>query len=143
MDQAVENALKRRDELRVELTRLQEELSEAERFLALYEQFSRTAVEHGETPNETRAAHVRRQRRRLTPGEIADIAERLIVDAGTPLTRSQIASRLEERDVRLPGADQVQKARYIGTIMWRKGDRFKNIEGRGYWPLSAGEPALS
>ena len=43
----------------------------------------------------------------------------------------------EARDVEIPATD---KARYVGTIMWRNKSKFLNIEGRGYW--LRGEPVL-
>jgi hypothetical protein len=58
------------------------------------------------------------------------MVERLIRDVGSPMTRGQIVEALALRDVDLPAAD---KARYIGTIIWRHKSIFVNLKGRGYW----------
>jgi hypothetical protein len=56
--------------------------------------------------------------------------ERLIRETGRPMTRGEIVSAFERRDVDIPAKD---KARYLGTIAWRHKGTFVNIEGRGYW----------
>jgi hypothetical protein len=62
--------------------------------------------------------------------EIAQMIERVIRKVGEPMTRGQLVEALERRDVDFPAAD---KARYIGTIIWRHKAVFVNIEGKGYW----------
>jgi hypothetical protein len=37
---------------------------------------------------------------------------------------------MEKRDVTLPSED---KPRYVGTILWRNSDRFRNLPEFGYW----------
>ena len=77
----------------------------------------------------------RKRRSGPAPKEIVELVARMIREAGRPLTRGDITDMLDARDVELPGAD---KARYVGTIMWRNKAQFLNIEGRGYW--LRGEP---
>lgn len=78
------------------------------------------------------------RRRGAKPDEIAHTVQRIIGEVGKPMTRGQLVQALERRDVQLQAAD---KARYIGTIVWRHKSIFVNIEGRGYWlrgmPLDA------
>lgn len=69
------------------------------------------------------------------PAEIATLMERIIRDVGRPMTRGEIVSALEARDMMIPYED---KPRYVGTIAWRHKGLFENIEGRGYW--LRGEP---
>lgn len=127
MSDAYYNALKRKREL-------QEELAKVETFLELFPTFSRPKTEQivssdvdssvgnlGENP--------RTDRRRIKPAELADIVERVIREKDHPMTRGEIVEALEQRDVILPAKD---KARYVGTILWREGERFVNVPKKGY-----------
>jgi hypothetical protein len=73
--------------------------------------------------------------KRGRPAEIVAIIERIIREAGRPLTRGEIVEALEQRDVHIPAED---KQRYIGTIAWRHKSVFGNVGGLGYW--LTGEP---
>lgn len=152
MTKAIENAKKR-------LSELQRQAAEIERFLQLYEAFeSGTDVDQGDMPSHRENAQfignfstetsvdkpVKNARRRgPRPTEIVKIMERLIREAGRPLTRGEIIAALEHRAVQVPGAD---KPRYIGTIAWRNKSIFMNVEGLGYWlrreplPVAMGLP---
>jgi hypothetical protein len=136
MDQAVENAIARRNELRVTIERLQAELIEIEGFLSLYERFSGAPVKRGETADRGESTtHIKTRRRRLPPAELAEMASEIILAVGRPMTRGEIATALEGRNVLLWGGDAREKAKYLGTILWRRNDRFVNFEGHGYWPI--------
>jgi hypothetical protein len=71
------------------------------------------------------------------------MTERLIREAGHPLTRGEIVKAFEARDVEIPAKDP---ARYLGTIAWRHKGMFKNVEGLGYWlkgePMPSGSKLL-
>ena len=56
----------------------------------------------------------------------------------SPMTRGEIAVEIERRGTVLPGNDRSEKAKYVGTILWRNSEIFQNLEGKGYW--LAGEP---
>ncbi len=159
MANAIENARKRLAELR-------QEVAEIERFLEMYEAFDTgTGMDHSELHTAQTNAKIagnistelnsqvvdkivdkiagKRRRRTTRPAEIVQIAERVIRDAGRPLTRGEIVEALERRDVEIPATD---KPRYIGTIAWRNKGTFRNIEGLGYWlteeplPMAMGLP---
>jgi hypothetical protein len=140
MDKAVGNALLRKKEL-------ERELAEIEQFLKLYDRFSSgTVAEQNDAHNSPKAVENAHQedalddgapRRRLRTKDIADLAERLIAAEGRPLSRTELVARMEANGLDLPSAD---KARYIGTILWRNRDRFVNLAGRGYQLVSALEP---
>jgi len=148
MSKALDNAIKRAAELR-------KELAEVEGFIRLYEVFSggSDAAEFGASPSrETQAdrqfignnpvdnqetvsgeksGRIRtRHRRGATPNELAEVVERVIRGAGRPMTRGELVSALDARDMEIPAED---KPRYIGTIMWRNKSKFVNISGLGYW----------
>ena len=140
MDQALINALKRQKELR-------KELAEIEEFLRLYQQFSGADQEHtppvntgdGPTHGGAREPTQRGPREptqgpvRSGPKAVADVAAGILKDLGVPLTRGELATELELRKVSLPGKDRENRARYVGTILWRNPERFEQIKGRGYW----------
>ena len=147
MANAIENARKR-------LSALRNQVAEIERFLEMYEAFDAgTDADRGELranpasaplsgniPTESNSLVVdksveKRRRRGPRPAEIVQILERVIREAGRPLTRGEIVEALEHRDVEISAED---KHRYIGTIAWRNKSIFKNIEGLGYW--LTGEP---
>lgn len=60
---------------------------------------------------------------------ITDAAAEIIREAGRPLMRGDIVDRLEARGMKILSTD---KAKYIGTILWRNQERFPNVEGVGY-----------
>lgn len=64
------------------------------------------------------------------PDEIALHMERIIREAGRPMTRGEIVKAFEVRDLKIPYDD---KGRYVGTIAWRHKGTFVNIPGQGYW----------
>lgn len=132
MPSALENAKRRFAELK-------KELEEIQTFIALYERYSGLSTElstgtySAEVSPDTQKYGVTNKRIRnagLTPKGIVELAERVIRESGRPLTRGDLVAMFAARDVELPGDD---KARYIGTIMWRHKSKFINIEGRGYW----------
>src|SRR5205807_4316658 len=140
MTHAIENARKR-------LTELKRQIAELERFVQMYEELDAgtdadqsdiqaarlngTLIGNKLVDNVSRA----RRRKRGRPAEIVAIIERIIRDAGRPLTRGEIVEALEQRDVHIPAED---KQRYIGTIAWRHKSVFGNVGGLGYWLI--GEP---
>jgi hypothetical protein len=147
---AIENARKR-------VIGLKRQLAELERFIQMYEE-----LDAGKEANQadTHAGHLNgalignnsgdnfpreRRRKRGRPAEIVAIIERIIREAGRPLTRGEIVEALELRDVHIPAED---KQRYIGTIAWRHKGAFENVGGLGYWltgeplPIAMGLPLV-
>ena len=142
-DDAYKNAIKRRNELL-------SELKEVELFISLYQRFIGT--KEGETeplyqpsifgddmakPDSVEPAP-HRKKRRGNPGIIADAAERIIRESGRPMVRGEIAEALEAGGIEIPSGD---KARYVGTVLWRQSDRFENLEGEGYWIKGVPRPS--
>lgn len=139
MDNAVQNALSRQAEIL-------QELEEIKLFLKLHQRFAGT--KRGETEPKASSANGLYYypvpeyqgasllggddtaiRRRGRPADFADMMERIIREEGQPLSRNELVSQLEKRDVVIPSLD---KPRYVGTILWRNRDRFINIPGHGY-----------
>jgi hypothetical protein len=147
MDQAVSKALKEKEEL-------QKRLAEIEQFLRLYREFSEaTQSDNKEKPsvdklNEStqindksltsRPKIPRVKMRPRGPRHVVSFSRGILQDIGEPLTRGELVSELETKNVLLPGADKESRARYVGTILWRHPKEFEHIPGRGYW--LKGEP---
>jgi hypothetical protein len=132
MDEAYHNAVKRKKQLEAEL-------SEVETFLSLYPKFSAIAVDDAPpidskrvdaTPAAQSSEPPNLDRRRGNPDQIASLVEKILISHNRPMTRGEIADEIERMGVRLPAQD---KAKYVGTILWRKRALFKNHEGKGYW----------
>jgi hypothetical protein len=151
------------DKALTRLAELQREVSELKQFIEMYQKLEgvpNLALEpsksaspgHELTGNNTRSYanqpgdNQRKPARKdrlpgASPREIAEIMERVIREAGRPLSRGEIVEALERRDVEIPAKD---KPRYVGTIAWRNKGTFLNIDGRGYWlrnvPLASKTP---
>jgi hypothetical protein len=124
---------------------LRKELAELEQFIAVYQRLAgdnvNAAAPDVQKPPEnqqdkTQPAQLQiRPRGRLSkplkPKEIARIAKDIILAHGAPMTRGKLATAIESRGHLLPSDD---KARHIGTIMWRNKKTFENVAGEGYWP---------
>lgn len=71
-----------------------------------------------------------RPRNLVTPAEIANRVEGILREAGRPMTRSELATKLMEEGIPLVGSDI---SKNVGTILWRHKDRFVNLKRLGYW----------
>ncbi|MCG8559165.1 MAG: hypothetical protein MI824_05135 [Hyphomicrobiales bacterium] len=143
MDSAYDNALKKKK-------KLERELEEIEQFLTLYERFSGTKLEENDLGAEEQSIEIEthivpRQRiegsgrQRLRPRDLGPIVKRVLLETGRPMTRGPLVEALEKRGIEVKGAE---KAKYLGTVLWRMGDEFVNIEGEGYWPRGMDCPAV-
>ena len=65
------------------------------------------------------------------------MAEEEILAQGRPMTRSELVTALERRGVEMVAKD---RAKNLGTILWRFSNRFENLPGEGYWPKSHPPP---
>jgi hypothetical protein len=116
---------------------LRQELEKIDNFLDLYRELTGTEAVRSEPSAATDSAEPPKSHgRKRTPGtakpsDVGPMARRILLDNGKPMTRSELLKALEERDVVLAGED---KAKYLGTILWRMKEAFINLEGFGYWP---------
>lgn len=150
MERAFANAIRRRSELR-------QDLAEVEQFLALYERFKgiddpsqpslyprSLPTEHVQMEDEagTEAIQVlagvekndgvsERRQKGLSRLELKPHIDRIIRDAGRPLTRGMLLNRLDRHGVVVGG--EADRAKNMGTIMWRLRADFVNLTGYGYW----------
>lgn len=133
MSDALNNALKRKEELL-------KELAVIEQFLALHAQFAaRTNQE--ETKPSPQVVHRESAtfplKQRGRPADFAAIMERILLDVGRPLNRSEMVEEIENRGVGIPSED---KPRYVGTILWRYSEKFDHADD-GYWLKGRDRPA--
>ena len=139
-EDAIRKALKKKRELEVEIKRLDE-------FIRLYEELMGTKVIQDEmlspgdvAPQKTgqkQGIRLRFSGKAATPAKIAEVAASLIREIGAPIQRGQLVKLVEDRGLRINSED---KARYLGTILWRHNDQFTNVDGRGYWLQELGTP---
>jgi hypothetical protein len=132
MEDTLVKALKRRRELQSELAELDQFIETYRRLLGLGKSERPLAEETGglAQPRRDLFQAVGIPRRRGAPQDFADIAERVLAHMGRPLTRYQLVDAIEREGVEIPSSD---KARYLGTILWRHKDRFVNLVDFGYW----------
>lgn len=135
MDQVLEKAVRRRLELENELVKLDE-------FIRMYRELQGTSREpvdtggnFGPSPPTRAAAETSIEssgviRPRGRPADFANIMETILKDEGHPMQRGEFVEEVEKRGHLIPSED---KPRYLGTILWRREDKFQSVEGRGYW----------
>lgn len=113
--------------------KLLEEIDLIDQFIGLHERLfgdaSKAPIENVSS-TQTQEPITPRIRRRNNPSQIADRAEAVIRAVGHPVQRGELVKRIESDGLPIHSDD---KAKYIGTVLWRESDRFENIEGEGYW----------
>lgn len=127
MDELLQKAIERREALRRELAAIEnliQALSEIEPPAPRPEQ------------RELFTPRAKRPRRAAAIAAMMDEAERLILEAGKPLTRGELLRQLEASGHAIEGSD---KNKVLGTNLWRS-RRFHNLQGVGYWPKSTPIP---
>jgi len=134
-EQAYENALRRKREI-------QRELNEIDEFLRLHQKYQGI---DGEQARPSKVPHDRIRRRisgvagradlkgQRSPSRdvAAKVAYEILLENGEPMTRTELVEAFDKRGNPIAGTD---RAKNMGTIMWRLNDKFVNIEGYGYWP---------
>ena len=133
-DTAYRNALKKREELK-------RDLEKVETFLELYAEFSdepplpSAAGSSASDSARTIPEHVVRETiSRLpepTAWKVKRVSRQAMLDAGHPLNRADLTEAVEKAGIRIVARD---RGNYIGTVIWRAKDEFVNIKGHGYWP---------
>ncbi|WP_322965286.1 hypothetical protein [Sphingomonas fuzhouensis] len=134
MDELLRQAYERRE-------RLRQELKLVENLIADYLRLEARTLNGAKPANyELSLEEPAATRHRLTGAQlknVMDAAEALIIEAGKPLSRSELMERLETQGFHFPGTD---KTKVFGTNLWRS-KRFLNLKGIGYWPKGAPLPA--
>ncbi|EJU12941.1 hypothetical protein LH128_11226 [Sphingomonas sp. LH128] len=134
-DDLFDKALKRREELQLEIEAL-DKLIETYRML-----MNRRQVVDDSAADEPRlfklpskrAAHAEKI------AEMIDAARRIIIAKNQPMKRGELREEVEAAGYKVTGND---KNKVFGTNLWRSG-KFRMIEGKGYWPIDAALPSES
>jgi hypothetical protein len=131
-----QDALRRRDELR-------KQLADIEEFIRIWDRYFGTEAERSPAPPPTKVAPSTNGRaaptRSPTRAIAGEIARRVILAKGLPMTRGELVAAFSREGMPIAGENPNKN---MGTIMWRMRDRFTNIEGRGYWPSDVPCPAI-
>jgi len=140
MDESLAKALRKRDELRAALAKVEQFIALHAEIFGTNEELEALTAELVARPSrESQEAMFRAALQKIRPGisvsALVGAAERVLRDAGHPMTRGELVAALETRGVPMSTNDP---SRYVGTILWRHQEKFENIEGRGYW--LKGEP---
>lgn len=115
--------LKRREELRLESEALEQLIRTYQSLMMLPADPPQDQLDLWKTQ------HSKKAKSAYVADMLAD-ARRMIIDAGKPLTRSDLLKRLEAAGYVIDGRD---RSKVLGTNVWRSG-RFVQVEGHGYWP---------
>jgi len=123
---AIQNALRRKEEL-------QRELDEIEVFIAVHNRFATTddrpAARQPKVAGKRARPEVVRSPRTSRPANFANLVDEILAELGRPMTRAELVNAIEARGVSIPSGD---KQRYLGTILWRRRDLFVHHDGVGY-----------
>lgn len=131
MDELLRKAIERRDQLR-------RDLEAVDLFIRSY-----GAEQERDAPrppqedlfNARKRQSSRAHRAAQNAAAMAD-AEKLILEAAHPLSRSALLNALIEMGHEIEGGD---KSKVLGTNLWRS-KRFYNLKGAGYWPIKTPIP---
>lgn len=123
MDELLQKALDRRLQLR-------KELEAVERFIQSYTPIKEQKPDAAQSDLFLRPVARRRGRAKQIEAAM-DAAETAILEAGRPLTRSELLQTLDAAGHKIEGGD---RSKVLGTNLWRS-KRFHNLKGAGYWPL--------
>jgi hypothetical protein len=130
VSEVIDRLVRRRAELRAEIAKLDQVI---EGLTALSDVIGNddAAVASVEAKPEMTAREGQRERGVLPPEEIVRFARNALLKNGRPLKRGALVRVLEAEGVPLAGKD---KAKNLGTILWRNLDQFVSLDKLGYWP---------
>lgn len=74
---------------------------------------------------------------RNDPKAIAKVATDILASADRPMQRGKLIEAVQAAGIAIHSTD---KNKYIGTVMWRNRDKFRNVDGQGYWPRDRALP---
>lgn len=129
------NALKRREELRIESEALDSLIKTYSGLLGT----TSPAIDPVEEQPDLLRGMSKRAIQSAKVAEMVAAARRIIIAERRPLRRGALVKRLSEQGFEIEGAD---KNKVFGTNLWRSG-KFVTVEGKGYWPNDVELPSES
>lgn len=149
-DQALENALRKRDDLAANINKAQQQIEEWKRelthtdsFISAWHQFAGTKSEDVPPivgPIESDVLPPKRKNRNNSKKEdVAAEVRKLIEAAGHPIPRVDLYKALTEKGFVIEGTDPDM---VLSTMLWRAGEAagVKRLDKGGYWLLEADWP---
>ena len=151
-DQALENAMRKRDELAAQINKAQQqieewrrELTQADAFISAWHSFAGIEPEASTVPafvvrNDVEPPPPKRKARNNSKKEdVAAEVRKLIEAEGRPISRADLYRTLTERGFIIEGADPDM---VLSTMLWRAGEAagVKRLDKGGYWLLEADWP---
>lgn len=134
----IDKLVKKRAELHAELTKLDDAISTLSSMSDIFSEKDLDSVTtnysdtvRSESGKALPQKQDRRERGILPPEEIARLAREILIANGRPLKRGALVRAMESRSIPMTGRD---KAKNLGTILWRYNKDFINLDGYGYWP---------
>ena len=130
VSEVIDRLVRRRAELRAEIAKLDQVI---EGLTALSDVIGSDdlAINPVNAQPELSPREGQRERGVLPPEEIVRFARNALLKNGRPLKRGALARALEAEGVPLAGKD---KAKNLGTILWRNLEEFVSLDKLGYWP---------
>lgn len=134
----IDRLLKRRAELAAEMKKLDDAIETLSQLTDVFadEPASRSALDDDQLSAQ---GEVSRERSILPPEEIARLAREVLLDNKRPLKRGALVRAMEAKSVPLVGKD---KAKNLGTILWRFNGDFVSLKSLGYWPRDIALPGV-
>lgn len=133
VQEMIDRLYKKRDELLKEAARLESAIEALRSTAYLFGESGEVASSmiesdfklNFQTESGTRSSTV------LQPEDVARLARQTLLEHGKPVRRGRLVKLMEQKGIPLTGVD---KAKNLGTILWRFNKQFVNIDGYGYWP---------
>lgn len=139
-DKALENAMKRHNEISLELASLGKQMAELKaeeerigKFIEAWHEFSgNSGMDPAPSSADKRPTGESRSRTTGNPSkeEVAAKARELIEAVGKPIARNALFADLEAHGLVIRGSDPKM---VMSTMLWRMKDEFIRLPGLGYW----------
>jgi hypothetical protein len=143
MDDAYRNAVAQRNAAQAEIANLKMDLAEAQKRFETAERFIQSWHEFAGVnapPPTTRVPpSARRKEKPRNPSkeEVAQMAVRVLLSKGRPLSRIELFEALKDEGLVLHGQDPIV---VLSTMLWRTKHIVSFVKGTGYWPLGHAIP---
>lgn len=139
-DAALQNALTRRGILSHQISHTQQQLEMLRRELQIVDEFvarwhTFAGLDEGDPliPEDKPVDKPQSERRRpVNPprDEVGDVVESLLREWQRPASRARLFAELPAHGIIIQGTNPEM---VFSTMLWRMGNRFQRVKGRGYW----------
>lgn len=123
------------EKARERMAEIKAELADLEQFVAVYERLNDARGKNDSAATGGNAESVRKKPH-AKPAQVVRVAIQTLQRNGRPMTRTELVESLESQGLSIGGKD---RSKNMGTMLWRS-KKFKNIDGKGYWPIGFNTP---